>query len=98
MPAFMPDGGINALSGLRSVRPTFNLFTMLAETAGVGGLKIPGGAAAYRGYSAVRFGSPEKAQRAASGKTPGGDWPPSVRSLCHESHNAEEYLRKTSSP
>ncbi|RSW10111.1 hypothetical protein EGH51_00150 [Klebsiella aerogenes] len=32
--------------------------------------QIPGGAAAYRGYSAVRFGSPEKAQRAASGKTP----------------------------
>ncbi|OOL26496.1 hypothetical protein BXQ27_00055 [Klebsiella aerogenes] len=66
--------------------------------AGTNGLKTPGGAAAYRGYSAVRFGSPEKAQRAASGKTPGGDWPPSVRSLCHESHNAEEYLRKTSSP
>ena len=57
MSAFMPDGGINALSGLRSVRPAFNLFTMLAETAGVGGLKIPGGAAAYRGYSAeaIRF-------------------------------------------
>ncbi|AWD03422.1 hypothetical protein AM407_10650 [Klebsiella aerogenes] len=31
--------------------------------------KSPGGAAAYRGYSALRFGSPEKAQRAASGKT-----------------------------
>ncbi|PYZ45521.1 hypothetical protein DNK66_06350 [Klebsiella aerogenes] len=30
----------NALSDLRSVRPAFNLFTMLAETAGVGGLKI----------------------------------------------------------
>ncbi|WP_204311935.1 hypothetical protein, partial [Escherichia coli] len=38
--------------------------------AGTNGLKTPGGAAAYRGYSAVRFGSPEKAQRAASGKTP----------------------------
>ncbi|PMC16677.1 hypothetical protein CJ207_18195 [Klebsiella aerogenes] len=32
--------------------------------------KSPGGAAAYRGYSAVRFGSPEKAQCAASGKNP----------------------------
>ncbi|EPL8006443.1 hypothetical protein PQE34_004394 [Klebsiella aerogenes] len=31
--------------------------------------KSPGGAAAYRGYSTMRFGSPEKAQRAASGKT-----------------------------
>ena len=58
------------LSDLQSVRPAFNLFTMLAETVGVGDLKTPGGAAAYRGYSAVRFGSPEKAQRAASGKTP----------------------------
>ena len=67
---FLPDGGC-ALSGLRSVRPAFNLFTMLTETAGVGGLKTPGGAAAYRGYSAVRFGSPEKAQCAASGKIPG---------------------------
>ncbi len=28
------------LSDLRSVRPAFNLFTMLAETAGVSGLKI----------------------------------------------------------
>ncbi|PCQ12820.1 hypothetical protein CP995_25330, partial [Klebsiella pneumoniae] len=33
--------------------------------------KSPGGATAYRGYSAVRFGSPEKAQCAASGKIPG---------------------------
>ncbi|RSW49516.1 hypothetical protein EGH44_08490 [Klebsiella aerogenes] len=33
-------------------------------------LSTPGGAAAYRGYSALRFGSPEKAQRAASGKNP----------------------------
>ncbi|RRE17931.1 hypothetical protein EAN91_23595 [Klebsiella pneumoniae] len=33
-------------------------------------VKIPGGATAYRGYSAVRFGSPEKAQCAASGKIP----------------------------
>ncbi|HBZ7318774.1 TPA: hypothetical protein MM152_004998 [Klebsiella pneumoniae] len=55
---FLPDGGC-ALSGLRSVRPAF-IFTMLTETAGVGGLKTPGGAA-YRGYSAARFGSPEKA-------------------------------------
>ncbi len=57
------------LSDLQSVRPAFNLFTMLAETAGAGDLKTPGGAAAYRGYTALRFGSPEKAQRAASGKT-----------------------------
>ncbi len=58
------------LSDLQSVRPAFNLFTMLAETVGVGDLKTPGGAAAYRGYSTMRFGSPEKAQRAASGRTP----------------------------
>ncbi len=37
---FLPDGGC-ALSGLRSVRPAFNLLTMLTETAGVGGLKTP---------------------------------------------------------
>ncbi len=54
---FLPDGGC-ALSGLRSVRPAFNLFTMLTETARP---QTPGGAAAYRGYSAARFGSPEKA-------------------------------------
>ncbi len=48
---FLPDGGC-ALSGLRSVRPAFNLFTMLTETAGVGGLKTPGGAA-YRGLPCV---------------------------------------------
>ena len=35
----LPGGGY-ALPGLRSVRPVFNLFTVLAETAGVGGLKI----------------------------------------------------------
>ncbi|SAZ48818.1 conserved hypothetical protein [Klebsiella quasipneumoniae subsp. similipneumoniae] len=29
-----------ALPGLRSVRPAFNLFTIVAETAGVGGLNI----------------------------------------------------------
>ncbi|QBL50242.1 hypothetical protein BMD99_017825 [Klebsiella sp. PO552] len=34
-------------------------------------VKIPGGATAYRGYSTVLFGSPEKAQCAASGKIPG---------------------------
>ncbi|HBX3336486.1 TPA: hypothetical protein MIV45_06590 [Klebsiella pneumoniae] len=34
-------------------------------------VKIPGGATAYRGYIAVRFGSPKKAQCAASGKIPG---------------------------
>ncbi|OWP47049.1 hypothetical protein CEG88_03420 [Klebsiella aerogenes] len=70
----MPDGGC-ALFGLRSV--------CLAETVGVDRLKIPGGATAYRGYSTVRSGSPDKAQRAASGKIPGGDGPPSVRSLRH---------------
>ena len=32
--------------------------------------KIPGGANAYRGYSVVRFGSPEKAKCAASGENP----------------------------
>ncbi len=46
---FLPDGGC-ALSGLRSVRPAFNLAPP----------PPPVGAAAYRGYSAVRFGSPEK--------------------------------------
>ncbi|HHR0843785.1 TPA: hypothetical protein ACS28R_001777, partial [Klebsiella aerogenes] len=55
---------------LRSVRPAFNLFTMLAKAASAGDLNPPGGAAAYRGYSTLRFGSPEKAQRAASGKNP----------------------------
>uniref|UniRef100_UPI003F55A825 hypothetical protein n=1 Tax=Klebsiella aerogenes TaxID=548 RepID=UPI003F55A825 len=37
--AFLPDGGC-ALSGLPFVRPAFNFFTTLDETAGVGGLKI----------------------------------------------------------
>ena len=37
-------------------------------------LKIPGGATAYRGYSNVQFGSPDKAQCAASGKIPASDW------------------------
>ncbi|MDW0349035.1 hypothetical protein QQ273_32140, partial [Klebsiella variicola] len=32
--------------------------------------KIPGIATAYRSYSVVRFGSPEKAQCAASGENP----------------------------
>ncbi|RWT59565.1 hypothetical protein DN589_02825 [Klebsiella quasipneumoniae subsp. similipneumoniae] len=35
----MPGGGC-ALSGLRLVRPAINLFTIVAETAGAGGLKI----------------------------------------------------------
>ena len=48
---FLPDGGC-ALSGLRSVRPAFNLAPPPPPP--------PVGAAAYRGYSAVRFGSPEK--------------------------------------
>ena len=34
--------------------------------------ETPGGATAYRGYSPVRLGSPDKAQCAASGKIPGG--------------------------
>ncbi|VCW39461.1 hypothetical protein BANRA_00017 [Klebsiella pneumoniae] len=42
---FLPDGGC-ALSGLRSVRPAFNLASTPVRC---------------RGYSAVRFGSPEKA-------------------------------------
>ena len=49
---FLPDGGC-ALSGLRSVRPAFNLASPPPPPP-------PVGAAAYRGYSAVRFGSPEK--------------------------------------
>ena len=32
--------------------------------------KTPGGASAYRGYKAVRLGSPEKAPCAASGENP----------------------------
>ena len=71
------------LSDLRSVRPAFNLFTMLTETAGAGDLKTPGGATAYRGYSALRFGSPEKAQRAASGKNPKKNCKPiTVSTVC----------------
>ena len=65
--SFAPDGGC-ALSGLPFVGPAVNLFTMVAETAEVGGRKIPGGATAYRGYGTVRFSSPDKAQRAASGE------------------------------
>ncbi|ATM92538.1 hypothetical protein EGH51_14000 [Klebsiella aerogenes] len=45
------------------------LFPRLLKLPVLVASKFPGGAAAYRGYSAVRFGSPEKAQRAASGKT-----------------------------
>ena len=56
-----------ALPGLPGVRPAVNVFITLAETNGAGELKIPGGAVAYRGYSVLRLGSPEKAQRAASG-------------------------------
>ena len=48
------------LPALRSVRPAFNLFTMMTDTTGASDLKIPGGAAAYRGYSKMRFGSPAK--------------------------------------
>ncbi|RVS49325.1 hypothetical protein EOL09_02005 [Klebsiella pneumoniae] len=36
----VPDGGINALSGLRFVRPIVILTTCATETAGAGGLKI----------------------------------------------------------
>ncbi|OVK33410.1 hypothetical protein B8043_23070 [Klebsiella aerogenes] len=38
--------------------------------------KIPGSASAYRGYSAARFASPDKAQCAASGKIPA---PPGIQ-------------------
>ena len=37
---FLPDGGC-ALSGLRSVRPAFNLFTMLTETPVLAASKPP---------------------------------------------------------
>ena len=40
VPAVVPDGGINALSGLRFVRPVVILTTCATETAGAGGLKI----------------------------------------------------------
>ncbi|GKL15410.1 hypothetical protein NUBL12144_10780 [Klebsiella pneumoniae] len=40
---------------LRLIRPTVRAACLLF------GLNPPGGAAAYRGYSAARFGSPEKA-------------------------------------
>ncbi len=36
----VPDGGINALSGLRSERPVIDIPTCATETAGAGGLKI----------------------------------------------------------
>ncbi|HBX5739114.1 TPA: hypothetical protein MI493_10845 [Klebsiella pneumoniae] len=37
---FFCRGAANALPDLRFLRPAFNVFTALAETAGVGGLKI----------------------------------------------------------
>ena len=37
---FMPGGGSHALPGIRFVRPAVNLFTIVAETAGVAASKI----------------------------------------------------------
>ncbi len=51
-PDFVPGGGY-ALPGLRSVRPAFNVFTTLAETAGAGGLKIPPVALPLTGATAL---------------------------------------------
>ncbi len=51
-------------------RALLYLFAEKAESLTVlDGFNIPGGAIAYRGYSAVRFGSPDKAQCASSGKS-----------------------------
>ena len=57
------------LSDLRSVRPAFNLFTMLTETAGVGGLKIaetfPAGFGSGRGSVLANHGPQPASMRAA---------------------------------
>ncbi|MBX4413236.1 hypothetical protein K4G92_22915, partial [Mycobacterium tuberculosis] len=51
-------------------RALLYLFVEKAESLTVlDGFNIPGGAIAYRGYSAVRFGSPDKAQCAAIRET-----------------------------
>ncbi|HDS7112983.1 TPA: hypothetical protein QH394_000594 [Klebsiella aerogenes] len=64
MVKFRMETGRNIFVGWRlTPYPTYG-------TTGAGDLKIPGGAAACRGYCALRLGSPEKAQRAASGKKP----------------------------
>ncbi len=58
-------------------RALLYLFAEKAESLTVlDGFNIPGGAIAYRGYSAVRFGSPDKAQCALSGKIPA---PPGIQ-------------------
>ncbi|STT50524.1 Ferric hydroxamate ABC transporter [Klebsiella pneumoniae] len=58
-------------------RALLYLFAEKAESLTVlDGFNIPGGAIAYRGYSAVRFGSPDKAQCASSGKIPA---PPGIQ-------------------
>ncbi|PXL57277.1 hypothetical protein DMS35_07440 [Klebsiella variicola] len=67
----LPDPGGAVVDLYR--RAVLYLFAEKAEPLTIlDGLNIPGGASAYRGYSAVQFGSPDKAQRAASGKLPGG--------------------------
>ncbi|PXM09537.1 hypothetical protein DMS97_14335 [Klebsiella variicola] len=65
----LPDPGGAVVDVYR--RAVLYLFAEKAEPLTIlDGLNIPGGASAYRGYSAVQFGSPDKAQRAASGKLP----------------------------
>ncbi|PZZ92134.1 hypothetical protein DMS93_13925 [Klebsiella variicola] len=65
----LPDPGGAVVDLYR--RAVLYLFAEKAEPLTIlDGLNIPGGASAYRGYSAVQFGSPDKAQRAASGKIP----------------------------
>ncbi|OZM21875.1 hypothetical protein CEO49_01390 [Klebsiella variicola] len=67
----LPDPGGAVVDLYR--RAVLYLFAEKAEPLTIlDGLNIPGGASAYRGYSAVQFGSQDKAQRAASGKIPGG--------------------------
>ncbi|MFW4194325.1 hypothetical protein ACKLKD_12385, partial [Klebsiella sp. 10982] len=61
------------------VRPAFNLFTMLAETAGIGDLKTPGGAG-LTGATAL-CDLVARTRRSA---------PPPGKHLRHERHNAEE--------
>ncbi|AXS51401.1 hypothetical protein DD590_05285 [Klebsiella pneumoniae] len=103
----------NALPDLRFLRPAFNVFTALAETAGVGGLNIaetfPEGRGSPHGCGlravfctdaasarpeACRDKSKVPRSGDFGGQSPGyrggGDWPPPVRSLRHERHNAEE--------
>ncbi len=77
---FLPDGGC-ALSGLRSVRPAFNLFTMLTETPVLAASKPPVALLLTGATALVRFGSPEKAQCAASGPPVRSPAPPGIISV-----------------